>query len=104
MQINPVALKDLRRTRGWTQQHLADACGLSLRTIQRLEREGAAANETVLAICAALSIQREQLSVIPKVESSQVGPASAWRQYVVPAAMLVLGFVLGAAVMYAISV
>ena len=104
MQINSVVLKDLRRARGWTQQHLADACGLSLRTIQRMERDGAAANETVLSICAALSIQRQELSVIPKVDSSQVEPAAMWRQLLVPIGTLVLGFALGALMMYVIFI
>ncbi|MEZ9594247.1 helix-turn-helix domain-containing protein [Shewanella sp. 10N.261.52.F9] len=40
MEINPFAIRTLRQEKGWTQQHLADACAISLRTVQRVEKEG----------------------------------------------------------------
>ncbi|ENO00390.1 MULTISPECIES: helix-turn-helix domain-containing protein [Pseudoalteromonas] len=42
MQLNPTTVKSLRSKLDWTQQQLADACDVSLRTIQRVEKEGAA--------------------------------------------------------------
>ena len=49
---NPVAR--LRRTRNMTQARLAQACGVSTRTVKRAERGEALSDETVLAICAVL--------------------------------------------------
>lgn len=47
----------LREARGWTQQHLADASGLSLRTIQRVEAgEVTASKETLLALSGAFNV------------------------------------------------
>lgn len=100
MNINSDALKQLRLARGWTQQHLADAAGLSLRTIQRMERDGTAASETLHSICAALEIQREQLSVIPRVHASQLQPASIRPQLLMYSLALVCGIVLGATLTY----
>jgi DNA-binding XRE family transcriptional regulator len=47
-------VRALREKRSWTQAHLAEAAGLSLRTVQRLEAEHRGAPETLLALAAAL--------------------------------------------------
>ena len=39
MKINSEKVRDLRNKRGWSQEQLAAACGLGLRTIQRIEAE-----------------------------------------------------------------
>lgn len=50
----------LREARGWTQQHLAEAAGLSLRTVQRVEAgEAAPSKETLLALSGALNANLE---------------------------------------------
>lgn len=50
-------IRILRESRGWTQQHLADASGLSLRTIQRIEaREVEPSKETLLALSGAFNV------------------------------------------------
>ena len=46
----------LREQRGWTQSHLADASGVSARTIQRVESKHAYSGETAMALAAALEI------------------------------------------------
>lgn len=56
MNIDAQQLKALRTAKAWTQQQLADTSGLSLRTIQRIERYGTGASESVLCIAAALDI------------------------------------------------
>ena len=56
MKIRTQHLKTLREARAWSQEHLASAAGLSLRTIQRIESEGRASSESVLALAAALDI------------------------------------------------
>lgn len=59
MQVDAAKVIDLRNKRGWTQQHLADACAVSLRTIQRVEKEGIASQETVSALCSVYEIERQ---------------------------------------------
>ena len=53
MQINALFIREKRTQRGWTQQQLADICGLSLRTIQRVELHGIASLETSKALASA---------------------------------------------------
>lgn len=61
MEINAETVRHERQRRGWTQQHLADAAGCSLRTVQRIEKQGLASNESVSALCAVFEIERERL-------------------------------------------
>lgn len=42
-----------REERAWTQSQLADVAGINLRTVQRLERDGAASFETLMAVAQA---------------------------------------------------
>lgn len=49
-------IKELRKEKSWSQSLLAEASGLSLRTIQRLETNGKAAPETLLAVAGAFDI------------------------------------------------
>ena len=60
MEIDSSTIKNLRTQRSWTQQHLADACDISLRTVQRIEKIGNASNESVMSLCAVFEIQRDQ--------------------------------------------
>jgi len=55
-------VKNKREERGWTQSHLAEVAGLSVRTVQRLEKEGAASKETLLAIASVLEIDVKTLT------------------------------------------
>jgi len=63
MDINAEQVRLERQRRGWTQQHLADAAGCSLRTVQRIEKQGLASNESVSALCAVFGIDRTELLV-----------------------------------------
>lgn len=49
-------VRALREQRGWTQSHLADASGVSARTIQRVESKHAYSGETAMALAAALGV------------------------------------------------
>lgn len=60
--INSEVLKRFRREKSWSQEKLANAAGLSLRTIQRVENTGIASLETKLALSSTLSVSIEQLS------------------------------------------
>ncbi|BFT29104.1 hypothetical protein D210916BOD24_02800 [Alteromonas sp. D210916BOD_24] len=52
MKIDTHKLIKLRNAKAWSQQHLADVSGLSLRTIQRIEKTQSASQESVKAIAA----------------------------------------------------
>ena len=59
--INSELLKSLRLKNSWSQEKLANASGLSLRTIQRAESTGTASLETRLALSTVLGIKPEEL-------------------------------------------
>ncbi len=59
----------LRRARNMTQSRLAEACGLSPRTIKRAERGAPLSDETVLAICSVLGCAASDLSKPAVVEA-----------------------------------
>lgn len=56
MKIDAAIILELRLKRAWTQDELAIASGLSLRTIQRIEKEKSASLESKKALAAALDI------------------------------------------------
>lgn len=55
-------VRDLRTERSWSQEHLAGAAGLSLRTIQRVESGYTCAGDTLLALAAAFEIPASELT------------------------------------------
>ncbi|WND02867.1 helix-turn-helix transcriptional regulator [Temperatibacter marinus] len=61
MLINETKIRSLRSDRGWTQQNLADACQVSLRTIQRVERTGSASLDTLKGLCAVFEVEQDFL-------------------------------------------
>jgi len=70
MQLNQKTIKQLRNDKNWTQQSLADACGLSLRTIQRVEKEGVASRETMMSLCAVFEVKQSSLINLDDVEET----------------------------------
>ena len=61
MDVSSEKVRQTRMARGWTQQQLAEVADLSLRTVQRVENQSVASNETVSALCAVLEIPRSEL-------------------------------------------
>jgi transcriptional regulator with XRE-family HTH domain len=63
-------VRQLRESRHWTQQHLADIAGIVLRTVQRVEKGEGASVETLYALSNAfdVSIDVLQTDVEPLVE------------------------------------
>ncbi|MFD2167226.1 helix-turn-helix domain-containing protein [Thalassotalea euphylliae] len=94
MQISPEKIKFFRKENGWSQEVLAKASGLSLRTIQRVEKDGNASSETLLSIAAALNKSQTELLHV----SSQIEAFWKWRNimqnllalFVVAAAIIML--------------
>jgi transcriptional regulator with XRE-family HTH domain len=79
MKLNMDLIKAERERRAWSQNHLADAAGLSLRTIQRIESQGIASKETTLAIASALSTSVEQLLAAPNAaDNKRTGFRFGW--------------------------
>ncbi|NQZ23711.1 MAG: helix-turn-helix transcriptional regulator [Colwellia sp.] len=62
--LSPERVKFFRKDNGWSQELLAKASGLSLRTIQRAEKDGNSSMETQLALSAAFDISPKELSPI----------------------------------------
>jgi len=61
MQLNVKKLKQLRESKAWSQSQLADVAGISLRTVQRIEKSGVASPESVMSICSAYDIQTSDI-------------------------------------------
>ncbi|MHC9510060.1 DUF805 domain-containing protein [Kangiella sp. M94] len=80
MRINSELVKQLRAGKHWSQQQLSDACGLNLRTIQRLESSGKASIETVRALAAVFEVSADDLTFAesgqPESDKPETGEAS----------------------------
>jgi transcriptional regulator with XRE-family HTH domain len=63
MQINNKILIDLRKKRAWSQSELAEVTGVSLRTVQRIEKSGTASLESVKAFAAVFELAPESLQL-----------------------------------------
>lgn len=66
MKISSATVRRLRSERGWSQDQLAIAAGLSLRTVQRVEAEGIASVGTAVCLAATygaklIELQEEQI-------------------------------------------
>lgn len=65
MRIDGGLIRAERQRRAWSQEHLADVCGIGRRTVQRIERDGTASYETVRALAAALDLTLASLIEAP---------------------------------------
>ena len=54
-------VKALREAKCWSQAHLAEAAGLNIRTVQRIEAGEPCAPETMLSLAAALDVEISKL-------------------------------------------
>ena len=57
MQLDSNRIRIERERRAWSQEHLAEVAGLSLRTIQRVETSGSASFETAKSLAAVLELE-----------------------------------------------
>ncbi|ALO43673.1 helix-turn-helix domain-containing protein [Pseudoalteromonas phenolica] len=101
MQLNPKTVKQLRDNKNWTQQSLADACGLSLRTIQRVEKEGVASRETMMSLCAVFEVKQSSLINLDEAEANNSSQTTTnMKQYLMTFGTALLGGLAGAGMMY----
>jgi transcriptional regulator with XRE-family HTH domain len=70
MRVDPKRIRAERERRAWSQEHLATVSGLGLRTIQRIEKTGAASFESVRALAAVLEISVAELRVLREEAST----------------------------------
>lgn len=61
MNVKSAVIKKYRAERMWSQEQLADAAGLGLRTVQRLEASGTGSLETVRALAAVFEVGADTL-------------------------------------------
>jgi len=61
MKVNVDQVRELRKARAWSQDELAMAAGLNLRTIQRIEKEATASLQSVKALASTFGIEVRDL-------------------------------------------
>ena len=61
MNINSALVKKLRAEKSWSQEELATASGLNMRTVQRIETEATASLQSKKALAAAFEIAVKDL-------------------------------------------
>jgi transcriptional regulator with XRE-family HTH domain len=89
MKIASATVRRLRTGRGWSQEQLATASGLSLRTIQRVEAEGAAAMATRVCLAATFNVPLAELAEAPEpVAASRAAPAPQLRYLYIGVAVI----------------
>ena len=101
MDVNAKKIKTLRTHHGWTQQHLADACAISLRTVQRVERYGNASQETVLSLAAVFEVSQIDIVVPEEPVELLPNPVKSQNKQLFTAALF--GAILGAFIMFMVK-
>jgi len=71
MLLNKELVKELRINQGWTQSQLAEFCSVSIRTIQRVEKDGSASLETSMALASVLNKRIQELFDAPQKPGKQ---------------------------------
>ena len=61
--INSELVKNLRKQKSWSQDQLSAIAGISLRTVQRVEKEGTCSLESRKALAAAFEIDAAELKL-----------------------------------------
>lgn len=80
MEINADRVIALRKKSSWSQDELATAAGLNLRTVQRVENSGSASLQTLKAIAAALEADLDEFKKLPE----KVMPKYEYKTVVLP--------------------
>ena len=63
MKVDIQRIKTERARRAWSQEHLAEAAGLGLRTVHRIEKSGRASLESVKALAAVFELMIEEITL-----------------------------------------
>jgi len=88
MKINADLVSKLRKQKSWSQDELATASGLNIRTVQRVEKQSAASLRTKKALASALDIdiqdldfEENSMTPCPVCESDEVHQYKDYFQY-----------------------
>jgi transcriptional regulator with XRE-family HTH domain len=92
MRVDAARIRAERTQRAWSQEHLANATDLGLRTIQRIEAAGSASNESVSAIASAFGVPVSSLIMREPgtAAGAWLGAVAARRLWVLVALILVV--------------
>jgi len=71
MKINAALIIELRHKKLWSQDELAIASGLNLRTIQRIEKEASASLQSRKALASALDVDTSALEYSESIKMKQ---------------------------------
>ena len=98
VKINSSYIREQRERRAWSQEHLAEVTGLGLRTIQRIEKTGAASYESARSLAAVFGVDVADLRVVEaKAPAAPARTRMSWR----PLAGVLAACVTGGALLYA---
>jgi transcriptional regulator with XRE-family HTH domain len=78
VQVDGELIRSEREKRAWSQEHLAGAAGIGVRTIQRIEATGVASYESVRAISAALELPLGTLRATQGAPPARFRSAGRW--------------------------
>src|SRR5438876_6918874 len=78
MKVNGDIVRAMRLMRNWTQEQLADACGVDVKTVQRVETTGTCGLQTRGALASTFKVSVEELTGAQPVDQQAVaqGPAA----------------------------
>jgi transcriptional regulator with XRE-family HTH domain len=79
MKIDAKRIRAERERRAWSQEHLAIVSGLGLRTIQRIEKTGAASFESARALAAVFEVDVAELRIAREEQRVPSGGATSSR-------------------------
>lgn len=77
MKLNPSIVRRLREARHWSQEQLAAAAGLGLRTVQHVEADGVASRGT--RVCLAAALDTDVSAMLDAGPGPGPGPVAAAR-------------------------
>lgn len=93
MRIDSDFIRIEREKRAWSQEQLAAAAGIGLRTIQRIESTGVASNESAKSLAAVFECSLNELRAVPHTPAHRAFWKRPWLTGIA-AAGLVLGVLL----------
>jgi transcriptional regulator with XRE-family HTH domain len=76
MKINRIILKELRNQKCWSQDHLSQVSGLSLRTVQRIEAKGVASQDSIKSLASVYEVDCQLFLHNPDCEEGKIANVS----------------------------
>lgn len=100
VRVNTDLLLQLRRERAWSQQYLAEVSGLSIKTIQRIEKRQTGSYESIKAIASAFDVLPHTLQVTAVSQNQAVSVQKRLMAMASQAKQLALGLIVGVGVTF----